>query len=152
MPNIKSPTAINPGMTATQKMARKSLAQSSINPTAISGPRIAPTESSDCRKPKAAPRRCSGAMSATNASRGAPRTPLPTLSSRRAVRTRPELSHSSSPPTSVGECAERAVTVEVEVGIVMLKFFSLRNILSPIIREEEVTIFSAISDINCTSE
>ena len=91
MPNNSRATAINPGMTATQNTARKSLAQSSIKPTASSGPRNAPTVSSDWRRPKAAPRKCAGAMSATIASRGAPRTPFPTLSSKRAVSTSPAL-------------------------------------------------------------
>ena len=49
----------------------------------------APTESSDWRRPNAAPRSAGGAMSATSASRGAPRMPLPTRSTNRPVNTQP---------------------------------------------------------------
>ena len=55
-PNSSSTTAATPGITATQKTARKSFDHASINPTASSGPRNAPTVSSDCRSPNAAPR------------------------------------------------------------------------------------------------
>ena len=41
-----------------------------------------------CRRPNAAPRNAGGAMSATMASRGAPRMPLPTRSIKRAVSTK----------------------------------------------------------------
>jgi hypothetical protein len=76
-------------MTATQNTARKSLAQASISPVASNGPAKAPTVSSDCRSPKAAPRMLGGVMSASNASRGAPRMPLPTRSMKRAATTVP---------------------------------------------------------------
>jgi hypothetical protein len=59
--------------------------------TASSGPRNAPTVSSDWRSPNAAPRRWGGVTSATSASRGAPRMPLPTRSRTRAVTTMPML-------------------------------------------------------------
>ncbi len=61
-----------------QNTAAKSSEYAHISPTASSGPRNAPTVSSDWRSPKAAPRKSGGAMSATSASRGAPRMPLPT--------------------------------------------------------------------------
>ena len=91
IPKKSKVTASVPGMTAIQKMALKSFAQSNIKPVASKGPRKAPTVSNDWRNPKEAPRRCGGAISATNASRGAPRTPLPILSSKRAVKTSPLL-------------------------------------------------------------
>lgn len=64
------------GITATQNTVRKSLAHNNISPMASKGPRKAPTVSSDCRSPKAAPRCSGGARSATSASRGAPRMAL----------------------------------------------------------------------------
>jgi hypothetical protein len=88
-PSTSSSTHSTAGMTATANTARKSLAHSSISPTASNGPMKAPAVSSDCRSPKAAPRCAGGAMSATSASRGAPRMPLPTRSSRRAATTMP---------------------------------------------------------------
>ncbi len=87
--NRISPSAMKAGMTATQKTDWKSLAKAHISTMARSGPRKAPTVSSDWRRPKAAPRRPSGARSATSASRGAPRMPLPTRSMKRAVTTQP---------------------------------------------------------------
>ena len=80
---------MKPGTIATQKIARKSFAQSSIRPMASSGPMNAPTVSSDWRSPNAAPRMPGGARSATSASRGAPRMPLPTRSISRAASTMP---------------------------------------------------------------
>ena len=65
-------------ITATQKTARKSFADSSISAV-----------SSDCLRPKAAPRIEAGVMSASSASRGAPRMPLPTRSMKRAATTSP---------------------------------------------------------------
>jgi len=56
---------------------------------AISGPTKAPIVSSVWRRPKLAPRSSGGAMSAISASRGAPRTPLPTRSRNRAAATQP---------------------------------------------------------------
>ncbi len=88
-PKPSSATASRPGITATQKTARKSSAQSSIRPLASSGPAKAPTVSSAWRKPKAAPRWAGGVMSATSASRGAPRMPLPMRSTKRAATTAP---------------------------------------------------------------
>ena len=88
-PTISSSTASNPGITATQNTARKSLAHSSISAVASKGPTNAPTVSSDWRRPKAAPRTAGGVMSATSASRGAPRMPLPTRSMKRAATTTP---------------------------------------------------------------
>jgi hypothetical protein len=55
-PTTSSSTPAHRGTTATQNTARKSLAHSSISAVASSGPRKAPTVSSDCRSPKAAPR------------------------------------------------------------------------------------------------
>ena len=62
---------------------------SHISPIASIGPMKAPAVSSDCRSPKAAPRRSGGAISATSASRGAPRMPLPTRSMKRAATSQP---------------------------------------------------------------
>ena len=50
-PKTSRATAMKAGITATQNTARKSLAQSSISPTASSGPRKAPKVSSDWRRP-----------------------------------------------------------------------------------------------------
>ena len=80
---------MNPGIIATQKIARKSFAHSTIKPIASSGPMKAPTVSSDWRNPNAAPRMPGGARSATSASRGAPRMPLPMRSISRAASTMP---------------------------------------------------------------
>ena len=66
-----------PGITATQNTAVKLSTVNHISTIAASGPRNAPTVSSDWRSPKLAPRMCAGAMSAISASRGAPRMPLP---------------------------------------------------------------------------
>lgn len=84
------------GITATQNTVRKSLAHNNISPMASKGPRKAPTVSSDCRSPKAAPRWSGGARSATSASRGAPRMPLPTRTSSRAVMTQPAVEASAN--------------------------------------------------------
>ncbi len=86
-PNTSTSTASDAGITATHSAARTSFASSSIRPTASNGPMKAPTESSDCRKPKAAPRCAAGVMPASKASRGAPRMPLPTRSTKRAANT-----------------------------------------------------------------
>ena len=48
---------------------------------------MAPTVSSDWRRPKAAPRIAAGVRSAMSASRGAPRMPLPMRSTKRAAKT-----------------------------------------------------------------
>ena len=76
---------MNAGRTATQRTALMSFAHNAMNAMARSGPRNAPTESSDWRSPYAAPRKSGGVMSATKASRGAPRIPLPTRSVKRAL-------------------------------------------------------------------
>ena len=62
---------------------------SHMRPIASSGPRNAPATSSDCRRPKEAPRSSGGARSAISASRGAPRMPLPMRSTKRAANTQP---------------------------------------------------------------
>ena len=54
---------------------------------AVSGPNTPPSMSIDCRKPYAAPRWAGGVTSATSASRGAPRIPLPRRSRKRAANT-----------------------------------------------------------------
>ncbi len=88
-PQASSATHSAAGTTAAQKTARMSLAHSSISSMASSGPRKAPTVSRDWRSPKAAPRASGGAMSATSASLGVPRMPLPTRSIMRAATTMP---------------------------------------------------------------
>jgi hypothetical protein len=88
-PTSSSSTASAPGIAATQKTARKSLAHSSISTVASRGPTKAPTVSSDWRRPNAAPRIDGGVRSATSASRGAPRMPLPIRSTKRAATTAP---------------------------------------------------------------
>ena len=76
-------------MTATQNTVVKSLAVNHIKAIAKSGPATAPTVSSDCLSPKLAPRNSGGLKSATNASRGAPRMPLPIRSMKRAANNQP---------------------------------------------------------------
>ena len=76
-------------MTATQNTVGMLSAESHMTTIASSGPRKAPTVSSDWRRPKLAPRSSGGAMSATSASRGAPRMPLPTRSMKRAATSQP---------------------------------------------------------------
>ena len=88
-PHANTITANTAGNTATQNTARKSFCQSNIKPTAIKGPVNAPTVSKDWRKPKAAPRTSGSVMSATKASRGAPRMPLPTRSINRPATIQP---------------------------------------------------------------
>ena len=73
------------GMTAIQNTVVKLLANIAMKMIAASGPSTAPTVSSDCRRPKAVPRKSAGVRSATSASRGAPRMPLPIRSTKRAA-------------------------------------------------------------------
>lgn len=77
-------------MTAIQNTTTKLLAAHHMNAMASNGPRNAPIVSSDWRSPKLAPRNSGGLRSATRASRGAPRIPLPTRSMKRAA-----ISHST---------------------------------------------------------
>jgi hypothetical protein len=60
-----------------------------IKPIAKAGPSAAPIVSSDWRSPNAAPLMPEGVRSATSASRGAPRIPLPMRSRKRATSTSP---------------------------------------------------------------
>ena len=71
---------------ATQNTFLKSLAHTSINITAMDGPRNAPTESKACRNPNADPLSSGGVMSTMSASLGASRIPLPIRSRNRAPR------------------------------------------------------------------
>jgi len=73
------------GTTAIQNTVVKLSANTAIKTIAASGPSTAPTVSSDCLRPKAVPRRSAGVRSATSASRGAPRIPLPIRSTKRAA-------------------------------------------------------------------
>ena len=75
------------GIAASQNTVRNESAVAAISAIASSGPANAPTVSSVCRKPNAAPRIGAGVSSAINASRGAPRMPLPTRSMPRAANT-----------------------------------------------------------------
>ena len=87
-PSSSNATASSPGITATQNTARKSSAHNSMRPTASSGPRKRPpyrATGADQRRRRG----LGGVMSAIRASRGAPRTPLPTRSTRRAVEHQP---------------------------------------------------------------
>ena len=77
------------GMTAIQNTYVKLSASAAMNRMASSGPSTAPMVSSDWRRPKAVPRRSAGVRSATRASRGAPRMPLPTRSMKRAAVSQP---------------------------------------------------------------
>ena len=86
-PSASSATDAIPGRTAIQNTARTSLARIVISAIAASGPIRAPAVSRDCRRPYAAPRTSGGEQSATSASRGAPRMPLPMRSTNRAVKT-----------------------------------------------------------------
>ena len=72
-------------MTANQNTALKLSAVHHIRAMASRGPMKAPIVSSDWRNPKLAPRRSAGERSATSASRGAPRMPLPIRSTKRAA-------------------------------------------------------------------
>ena len=90
-PKMITPTDRNAGSTAIQNTSVNWLAVSSMNNIASSGPRKAPTVSSDCRNPKLAPRSPDGVRSAMSASRGAPRMPLPSLSTKRAAVSQPTL-------------------------------------------------------------
>ena len=75
------------GIAATQKTARILPANQIISPIAATGAIIAPTVSSDWRRPNARPRISGGVSSAIIASRGAPRMPLPMRSAKRAPST-----------------------------------------------------------------
>ncbi len=79
-------TDTNAGITANQNTVRNWFAVIAISPIASSGPANAPIVSSVCRRPNAAPRISAGVRSAINASRGAPRIPLPMRSAKRAVK------------------------------------------------------------------
>jgi len=89
MPSASSPTASTAGITASQNASRKSSDDASMISTASSGPVKAPIVSSACLSPNAAPRSGAGVTSATSASRGAPRIPLPIRSISRAPTTTP---------------------------------------------------------------
>ena len=84
-------TETKAGITAIQNTAVKLLAKAAMNTIASSGPSTAPMVSSDCRRPKAVPRKSAGVRSAMSASRGAPRMPLPTRSTKRAATSQPML-------------------------------------------------------------
>ena len=84
-PKTMTATEMKAGITAIQNTWRKLSASSAMNTMAASGPTTAPMVSSDCRRPKALPRAPGGVRSAISASRGAPRMPLPTRSTKRAA-------------------------------------------------------------------
>ena len=90
-PKMMTATDKNAGTTAIQNTSVNWLAVSSMNNIASSGPRNAPTVSSDWRNPKLAPRSSDGVRSAMSASRGAPRMPLPSRSTKRAAVSQPML-------------------------------------------------------------
>ena len=74
-------------MTAIQNTKRKSFSLLSMMRLASSGPEIEPIVNNARRKPKPAPRTREGSSSASSASRGASRRPLPNRSAKRATRT-----------------------------------------------------------------
>ena len=84
------------GTTASQNTVRNASSVAAISAIASSGPAKAPTVSSVCRKPNAAPRTRRGVSSAISASRGAPRMPLPTRSMPRAANTQPAVGASAN--------------------------------------------------------
>ncbi|MCY1547996.1 hypothetical protein D9M68_840820 [compost metagenome] len=86
-PTTIRPTETSAGSTANQSTRSISPASRLISRMASSGPRKAPTVSMAWRRPKLAPRISAGVISATRASLGAPRMPLPMRSSRRAKST-----------------------------------------------------------------
>jgi hypothetical protein len=89
-------TEASAGSTASQNTVRNESAVAAINAIASSGPANAPTVSSACRKPNAAPRTSAGVNSAISASRGAPRMPLPMRSIPRAANTQPAVGASAN--------------------------------------------------------
>ena len=83
-PNRTQTTASTAWITAIQNTIRISVAKIAIRLIASNGPAKAPRVLSDPRNPNARPRIPGGVMSATSASRGAPRNPLPIRSANRA--------------------------------------------------------------------
>ena len=95
-PTTMSTTASIAGTTAIQNTVWKLLAKYHIAASASSGPPIPPTVSSAWRRPKLRPRAAGGVMSAINASRGAPRMPLPSRSAKRAPMIQPSVGASGN--------------------------------------------------------
>ena len=85
-----------PGTTATQNAAWKSPAKYAIAPIASSGPPTPPTVSSAWRSPKLRAAQLGRRESAISASRGAPRMPLPTRSTKRAATIQPSVGASGN--------------------------------------------------------